>query len=308
MQNSHVVSLALVFVTSPSLKFGGRQSWQVLCKSHLTFMALEAMMFAASVAVQCAAYWDNRAQQLSKHMVFLTNDIALSNRALALGIHTDQATHWLKQAFWFCFFFFTAQTASANRCSYYDPSWPRIFFFSSEKHISMLSCFSWANWPSGSSAKQHQKALIWPTRPVTAGAAQAFWFLLYSGSQCFFFRSAGLTCQVLFNYFVWHYYCPVCYRCMLGAWVASWGWIWCRSGVWCCCCCCDGYFGINSQLVQQELADLGGRWSCLQLCIWMANLSVRVQVLRFSVLPWTSRSLLCYFSLLCWAQIVAVCI
>ena len=38
------------------------------------------MSFAAYVAVQCAAYWDNRAQQLSKHMVFLTNDIALSNR------------------------------------------------------------------------------------------------------------------------------------------------------------------------------------------------------------------------------------
>jgi len=30
--------------------------------------------------MQCAAFWDNRAQQLAKQMVFLTNDIALANR------------------------------------------------------------------------------------------------------------------------------------------------------------------------------------------------------------------------------------
>ncbi|KAL0054657.1 hypothetical protein WJX82_000524 [Trebouxia sp. C0006] len=49
--------------------------------------------------LQCAAFWDNRAQQLTKQMVFLTNDIALTNRALALGIQTSQAPHWLKHSF-----------------------------------------------------------------------------------------------------------------------------------------------------------------------------------------------------------------
>ncbi|KAA6418416.1 MAG: hypothetical protein FRX49_11576 [Trebouxia sp. A1-2] len=49
--------------------------------------------------LQCAAFWDNRAQQLTKQMVLLTNDIALTNRALALGIQTNQAPHWLKHSF-----------------------------------------------------------------------------------------------------------------------------------------------------------------------------------------------------------------
>ncbi|DBA88766.1 TPA: hypothetical protein ACH3X1_004184 [Trebouxia sp. C0004] len=49
--------------------------------------------------LQCAAFWDNRAQQLTKQMVFLTNDIALTNRALSLGIQTSQAPHWLKHSF-----------------------------------------------------------------------------------------------------------------------------------------------------------------------------------------------------------------
>ena len=38
------------------------------------------LLIAWDWLLQCAAFWDNRAQQLSKQMVFLTNDIALTNR------------------------------------------------------------------------------------------------------------------------------------------------------------------------------------------------------------------------------------
>ncbi|KAL3132823.1 hypothetical protein ABBQ38_006748 [Trebouxia sp. C0009 RCD-2024] len=49
--------------------------------------------------LQCAAFWDHKAQERAKRMVFFTNDIALSNRAIALGMETNQATHWLKHCF-----------------------------------------------------------------------------------------------------------------------------------------------------------------------------------------------------------------
>lgn len=53
------------------------------------------LLIAWDWLLQCAAFWDNRAQQLSKQMVFLTNDIALTNRYCCCQHTLNCTPYWL---------------------------------------------------------------------------------------------------------------------------------------------------------------------------------------------------------------------